>query len=188
MKLILVLGLLSISVSAQNYDQYGGLADYPSPGGASGYFRVEKASNNGRQHWLLVDPLGNYITVQGMADFNPTDGGNGSGGTADYVGVVTSRYGDAHTGFCNGSLPRLIQFGWNSLAEDSLNYCLPYLPKGHSQVPTVQVPVKLQDPGGSDAGRGMNTKSPVDDIVSALDAGVGSNYTYHGYAGDPLPD
>ena len=163
--------------------------DYSSPAGTTGYFRVEKASRNGRQHWLLVDPLGNYITVQGMADFNPTDGGNGSGGTADYIRVVTSKYGDAHTSFCNGSLPRLLEFGWNSLAEDSLNYCYPYATLGHSQaqVPTTQVPVKLQDSGAADAGRGTYTQSPVDDIVSAQDSGSG-NSTYQGFAGDPLPD
>jgi hypothetical protein len=187
-RVVLLLSLFTTLASAQTYDKYAGMENYTSPSGGSGFFRVEKASNaGGQQHWLLVDPLGNYVVLQGMADFNPTDGGNHVGG-ADYVGVVTSKYGDAHTGFCNGSLPRLIQFGWNSLAEDSLNYCLPYLPKGHSQLPAVQVPVKLQDSGGADAGRGTNTKSPVDDIVSALDAGVGSNYTYHGYAGDPLPD
>ena len=54
--------------SSPNTDRYGGYVDLPAPGGATGFFRVEKVGNR----WVFVTPAGHafwYRGVQNIGDY-----------------------------------------------------------------------------------------------------------------------
>src|SRR5271165_3989736 len=91
-------------------DKFGGLTALPSPGGASGYFRVEEAirSNGSVKRWNFVSPMGNAFYLRAVQN-------------ASYVafepGVMQARYGEEHTPWFTRTLKRLQSWGFNAIGD-----------------------------------------------------------------------
>ncbi|MGA2610747.1 MAG: hypothetical protein ABSH01_25150 [Terriglobia bacterium] len=128
-RLLIALCLLSPSLWAQTpthctdvagLDTYCGIAALPSPGGATGYFRMEKsASGSTAGHWLFVDPLGNYFWM--MATYNETT----SFLQTTPTNVLTVKYAGNKRNWCSHNNSRLLSWNFNTIGEYQLTYCLP---------------------------------------------------------------
>lgn len=104
-----------LSISDIRLDQYGGLADAPVPGGATGYFHTTKVGNR----WVLADPLGNAFWMLSVYVINHIDGGK------RYEDAVIAKYGDNKFMFITQALRRLRSWGFNTIGEYSASYAPP---------------------------------------------------------------
>ncbi len=98
-------GSFSIIVSSAR-DIYGGIATLPSPGGASGFFRLELAVKGNVQREMLVSPLGNYFYMQSVFDAEP--------GFIE-SGVLQTRYGGDRNLWATHAHNRMLNWGFNAL-------------------------------------------------------------------------
>ena len=93
-------------------DKFGGLTALPSPGGGSGYFRLEEAirGNGSIKRWNLMSPMGNALYLRAVQN-------------ASYVffepGVMQARYGDDHTPWFTRTLKRIQAWGFNAIGDYS---------------------------------------------------------------------
>jgi hypothetical protein len=95
----------SVVVSAwPPLDEYGGAANAPAPGGATGYFHIVKDGS----HWLLVDPLGNLFWMISSYVVDTGDGG------APYSSAVLSKYGSTEV-WAAQATARLLSWGFNTI-------------------------------------------------------------------------
>ncbi len=97
-------------------DMYGGLTAMPSPGGGTGYFRIEKNSNG---RWMFVDPLGNdfwmyasFVESPGFLQTTPTN-------------VLAAKYNNNKTNWAMHQNVRLLTWGFNTIGEYATTYVLP---------------------------------------------------------------
>ena len=104
---------LSVSLGL---DLYGGLTALPSPGGATGYFRVEK-NTSGR--WLFVSPLGNYFWMFASYVESP------SFLQTSPTNVLTVKYGANKTNWATHQNSRLLSWQFNTIGEYATTYVLP---------------------------------------------------------------
>jgi len=108
----IVLALLTTSlftstpVSAQSLDQYGGYVDLPMPGGATGYFRVEKVGTR----WVFVSPAGNAFWLRAVQVADPNQ-------SAAYVSAVIAKYGDKTVVWARQTATRMLRWGFNALGQ-----------------------------------------------------------------------
>ena len=97
-------------------DIYGGLTALPSPGGATGYFRVEK---NASGRWLFVSPLGNYFWMFASYVESP------SFLQTTPTNVLTVKYGGNKTNWATHQNNRLLSWRFNTIGEYATTYVLP---------------------------------------------------------------
>lgn len=105
----------NLSIADLRLDQYGGLADAPVPGGATGFFHTAKVGSR----WVLVDPLGNAFWMLSVFTINHIDGGKG------YDDIVKAKYGDDKFTFITQALRRLRSWGFNTVGEYFSSYASP---------------------------------------------------------------
>jgi hypothetical protein len=102
----------SLQVFEQPLDQYGGLINRPSPHGATGFFRVEKA--NGR--WTFVTPAGN--------DFYLLSVYHGDGGSVNST-ILKSKYGGSLPAWGTQRNRKMLAWGFNTIGEYASQTGLP---------------------------------------------------------------
>ncbi len=105
----------ALSVS-MGLDIYGGLTALSSPGGRTGYFRVEKDAND---RWMFVSPLGNYFWM--YASYNETS----TFLQTTPINVLTVKYGGNKTNWAMNQNNRLLKWGFNTIGEYATTYVLP---------------------------------------------------------------
>jgi hypothetical protein len=101
---------LTLSVSGVRFDEYGGLADVPSPNGATGHFRVEKFGNR----WMYVTPAGNAFWSTGVFAVVP-----------DNATKIIAKYGDADKTWGPQQVIRLKSWGFNTILDHSSGWVMP---------------------------------------------------------------
>ena len=101
-------------------DKFGGLTALPSPGGGTGYFRVEEAvrGNGSVKRWNFVSPLGNAMYVRGVQ--------NATYGFIEHA--VIAPFGDNRTPWFTRTLKHIQSWGFNVIADYAH---LAFLPVGN---------------------------------------------------------
>lgn len=127
----------SPTAAAQNLDQYGGYRDLPAPGGATGFFRVEKMGTR----WVFVTPDGNAFWMRGVYNVDVSIHVDDLGGT--YRNRVIAKYGDADLRWAPQQNRRLKSWGFNALSEYSINWTLPWVTVSDPRWPGNAQPVKM---------------------------------------------
>jgi hypothetical protein len=114
--------------SATGLDRYGGYADIPAEGTASGFFRVEKVG----ARWVLVTPDNHVFWARSVYGVNTFDGGTA------YVDAMKKKYnspGGMPWGlFVRQASRRLKSWGFNTLGEYTTTYALPIPSYGRRDV------------------------------------------------------
>jgi len=117
----------TLTVFEQPLDQYGGLVNALSTGGATGYFRTEKSASG---KWRFVDPSGNYFWLQSLYQMDAA--------TNDSIlAAVNAKYGGHNTtSFVNPEMRKIRSYGFNSLA-DSTTYSVDFAPGMAAPMPWI---------------------------------------------------
>jgi hypothetical protein len=160
------------AAKAQTLDQYGGYADLPAPGGATGYFRMEKIGNR----WVFVSPQGNTFWMRSVYHANE------SFLDAD---VIPNKYGGDVNLWATQRNRRLLSWGFNALGEYTSERGLPVGTWGSTTGNSVPVPFVLLLNTCLDAFANptrIGLSEPMKDVL----AGVPLS-TYNGYRA-PLGD
>src|SRR5262245_50560025 len=101
---LVALGVTSAAqAKAQPLDNYGGYADLQAPGGATGFFRLERVD----QRWVFVTPEGNVFWLRSV--YNVDWGGR------EYRDVTTTKYPNGEV--WTQAVRRLRNWGFNALGE-----------------------------------------------------------------------
>jgi hypothetical protein len=120
--------------SATGLDRYGGYADMPAAGTASGFFRVEKVG----ARWVLVTPDNHVFWARSVYGVNTFDGGPA------YVDAVKKKYnspgGVPWWVFVRQASRRLKSWGFNALGEYTTTYALPIPSYGRREANSEQLP------------------------------------------------
>jgi hypothetical protein len=96
----------NLTIADIKLDQYGGLSNTPSPGGATGFFRVEKTASG---HWRLVTPSGNYTWMNAVYYINDRlDGGT------NYSNVASTKYSSSLQ-WAAQAINRIKSWGFNTI-------------------------------------------------------------------------
>lgn len=158
-----------LSIANLRLDKYGGLADAPVAGGATGYFRVAKVGNR----WELVTPAGNAFFMLGVYNISGDTHKDELGGTYDSRAIT--KYGDRDINWGPQQVRRLRSWGFNSVGPYSIRWVLPTAsidnwPGDHTQPEKVPM-VGLVNPSLYSL-RNLNNwaSGPVKDIVYGTDS------------------
>jgi hypothetical protein len=108
-----------VSIFGIRLDQYGGLADAPVPGGATGFFRVAKVGDR----WTLVTPTGNAFFLLGVYNVSGDTHVDELGGT--YDARVIAKYGDRDINWGPQQVRRLRSWGFNAIGPYSIRWVEP---------------------------------------------------------------
>jgi hypothetical protein len=102
-------------------DKFGGLIALPSPGGATGFFRMEKATrgDGSVKRWNFVSPLGNALYVRGVQ--------NATYGFIEQA--VMAPYGHDRGSWFNRTMKRIQSWGFDVIGDYSH---LAFLPVGNT--------------------------------------------------------
>lgn len=124
---------LSITVASAS-DIYGGISSLPSPGGASGFFRLELAVKGNQQREMLVTPVGHYFYVRSVFVIDPS-----------FIiqmepDTYQARYNGSQSLFATHALNRMLTWGFNAGGEYSSTYTLPVGTWGGHTGNSVKVP------------------------------------------------
>ena len=109
----------TLDFSECRLDRYGGLADAPVSGGATGFFRVAKV----RDRWVLATPEGHAFYMMGVYNIS----GLSSPGILDrsYDDIVRRKYGDREVVWGLQQIRRLKSWGFNTVGPYSIRYVSP---------------------------------------------------------------
>jgi Putative Ig domain len=158
----------SLSV-AVGYDSYGGLTALPASGGASGFFRTQKA--HGR--WSLVSPLGNTFYLTSVFDAEP--------GFIE-PGVMQSRYNNDTSLWAVHRGERMLSWGFNTLGEYTAQTGLPVGTWGDQGGNSVKLPFILLFSAASDLYLNPQRIPGQVDPIKNITIGVPQS-TYNDYQG-----
>lgn len=160
-------------VQPARLDPYGGFQGLPAPGGATGFFRLEKIG----PRWLLVTPEGNVFWMLAAYGLDITDGGT------KYIETLKKKYkspeGMPWWPFVSQGARRLRSWGFNALGEYCTYYALPVPTFNRSEVNPERMPfIRLIRPSWY----GL-TSGSFKDIIYGTDPAV-----YTGWRGGHFPD
>jgi hypothetical protein len=177
-QVLLVLMAMSQAAFAQfppsvnlTLDQYGGDPRYSCPGGASGYFYTYQDPNSG--HWWYCDPAGNRFFSVAVDVVDVLSGGK------EEQQITEKLYGTGYR-LCEGELPRLQAFGFNTVGVYSGRFFLPVETNVGAGCPVKMPFIYLITPSQRFKRNGLNRH--FKDFVST----VGPVYT--GYRGSSFAD
>jgi Putative Ig domain len=154
----------NLSIANLRLDQYGGLADAPVAGGATGYFHTAKVGSR----WVLVDPLGNAFWMLSVYTVNQMDGGK------TYDAAIQKKYGDNKFTFTTQALRRLRSWGFNTIGEYFSSYAPPIGMYGRKEGNSEKMPfITLVN-----VSYGCLKQGAVKDIYNGMNTSV-----YTGYRG-----
>ncbi len=163
---------LSITVGTPS-DIYGGITSLPSPGGASGFFRLESAVKGDVQREMLVTPVGHYFYMQSV--FNATPG-------FIETGVMQARYGGDNNLWATHRGQRMLSWGFNTLGEYTAQTGLPVGTWGGHNGNPVKLPFILLINAAADLYLNPQRIPNMPDPIKSITAGVPQS-TYDGWAG-----
>src|SRR6266545_3005475 len=171
--MLLVVGILTpCSAPAQSLDLYGGYTEIPAPGGATGFFRVEKVGNR----WVLVTPKGNAFWMRAV--YHATE-------SFLDTGVIANKYGGDVSLWATQRNRRLRSWGFNALVEYTSTRGLPVGVWGRTTLNSVKLPFILLLNGALD-GMGNPKAVGLPEPIKDINSGVPST-AYNGYRG-PMVD
>ena len=150
-------------------DTYGGLTALPSPGGATGFFRLEKDSGR----WNLVNPLGNTFHLNAIFAASP--------GFIE-PGIMQSRYNNSIDLWAVHRGERMLSWGFNTLGEYTSTTGLPVGTWGGSSGNLVKLPFILMFSAASDLYLNPQRIPGQVDPIKDITVGVPES-TYNGYQG-----
>lgn len=159
-------------------DKYGGYEDITVPGGATGFFRIEKLGDR----WMFVTPQGHPYWLLAVYGLDITDGGN------RYVEAITKKYpGTPEWGYrwewAGNSLRRIKSWGFNAVGEYSSRYMLPVGTYGHPSGNPEKLPfLGILNASWYSKLPNSHISEPVKDIIAGTAPGV-----YTGWRGQ-FPD
>ncbi|HXW54774.1 MAG TPA: Ig domain-containing protein [Candidatus Cybelea sp.] len=164
-----------LDIFDERLDDYGGLAEKPSPHGKTGFFRLEEAGNR----WLFVDPLGNYFFPLFIEDMDFYDGGD------TYKNALAAKYTGGRWSsqtwdlFTQQMVRRARSWGFNAIGVLASNYTLPIVTYSSDGPNSEKMPfVDMIRPalyGVRDGG--------VQDLIFGSDPAI-----YNGWRGASFPD
>jgi len=150
-------------------DKFGGLTALPSPGGATGYFRLEEATRgDGVKRWNFVSPMGNALYLRAVQN-----------ATYAFIepALMQSRHGSDHTPWFTLTLKRIQAWGFNVIGDYAH---LAFLPIGNPSAgpggAAIKMPFILMPRPAAQATyhpEVCGSKQPIKDIVAGVPASYG---------------
>ena len=159
----------TLNLSGIRLDQYGGLADAPVSGGATGLFRVAKV----RDRWVLVTPEGHAFYMMGV--YNVSGQPSVREFNQSYDDLVRKKYGDRDAVWGPQQIRRLRSWGFNTVGPYSIRYVSPTdkfdrWPGDHSQPEKMPMVAMLEPSFYSLRNLNNLARGAVKDIIRGTDS------------------